>query len=69
MRVTKEEMEGAYDVLLEAEPGGDRMPNWDELNADQRAKLEEACREAREIDPAADLIDVLYANIDWNQHQ
>ena len=58
MSVTIEEIKGAWEILLETEQG---WPEWDELDDKRQEAVCKASWEAREEDPGADLIDVLYA--------
>lgn len=62
---TTGEVEAHYAVLLETEEAG-TMPEWNALADSEKVRLVRSCRDALEADPAADLIDVLYANLDWN---
>ena len=55
-----------YGTLCESTVDGETLKEWEDLPEEERANLALACQRALEINPAADLLDILNENIDWD---
>ena len=57
-----------YGTLCESTVDGETLAEWEDLPEEERANLALACQRALEINPAADLLDILNENIDWDTY-
>ncbi len=65
LTITTRDVADHYGILMESTDEGPNMPRWENLPENLRENMVSACRDALDQDPAADLVDTINENMDW----